>query len=48
MVKLYGGNDNTLSGYKYQHLLYPIDKSQTKGFSGGAHWGLPKIEYKGK
>ena len=32
---------------KSNTLFQPIDKSQTRGFSGGAHLGLPKIEYKG-
>ena len=31
MVNFYEGNDSTLWGYKEQHLLYPIDKSQQKG-----------------
>ena len=31
---------------KEKHLLYPIDKYQTKGFNGGAHGGCTKIEYK--
>ena len=48
MGNFYGRNDSTLWGYKKQHFFYPIDKYQTKGFNGGAHWGLTKIEYKGK
>jgi hypothetical protein len=47
LENFHGRNDSTLSGYKEQYLLYPIDKSQEKGFSYRAHWELPKIEYKG-
>ena len=30
--KFHGINDSTLWGYKEQYVLYPIDKSQEKGF----------------
>ena len=48
MGNFYGRNDSTLWGYKKKHLFEPIDKSQTKGFNDGTHWGLSKIKYRVK